>query len=174
MSSPNTFHDTPRRLRTDQTGALSSRGSLLVPFKVIRMDWWVTKGDRKPIGPVSTELLLEGIAAGKIPRDALVCEVGGTTWRCIGEIPPFSVALEARLARRRSESSDELPETQTAANENYVYGFDDAPEHTTVDRAPLRPSEPPARMWIERFDDVEEQTVVDAPPFRKSEPPTEP
>jgi EAL domain-containing protein (putative c-di-GMP-specific phosphodiesterase class I) len=40
--------------------------------------------------------VLQGIGAGKVPKDALVCEVGGTTWTWIGEVAAFGVALDAR------------------------------------------------------------------------------
>ena len=128
------------------------------------MDWWVTKGDRGPVGPASTELLLRGIGAGKVPRDALVCEVGGSSWKWIGEVAPFSGAFGDR--------SVHLPEVPTS--DEFLSKFDDNPEHTTVDRSPMRVSEPPPRPWLERFDDVEEQTIVDRIPLHASEPPTEP
>jgi hypothetical protein len=138
------------------------------------MDWWVTKGDRRPVGPVSTQLLLRGIGAGKVPRDALVCEVGGTSWKWIGEIAPFSAAIDERRIRRRLESSDDLTLADPPTSDEFLREFEDAREHTTVDRSPLRLSEPPPRPWLERFDDPEENTIVDVVPLRPSNPPTEP
>ena len=138
------------------------------------MDWWVTKGDRRPVGPVSTELLLRGIGAGKVPSDALVCEVGGSSWKWIGDIALFSVALSERGIRRRLDSSNDLSVVDPPTSDEFLREFEDATEHTTVDRVPLRVSEPPPRRWLERFDDAEENTIVDTVPLRASEPPTEP
>jgi hypothetical protein len=59
-------------------------------------------------------------------------------------------------------------------SDEFLGQFDDATEHTTVDRSPLRLSEPPPRPWLERFDDAEEQTIVDRVPPRASEPSTKP
>lgn len=134
------------------------------------MKWWVAKSDRKPIGPISTELLLERIFAGEVSWDALVCEVGRAAWQLLADTAPFSAAVETHRARRRLESGDDLEPPHDA----FPYEFDDAPEHPTAELAPLRPSEPPPRTWAERFDDTEEPTVVDVLPIRKSEPPTEP
>jgi hypothetical protein len=138
------------------------------------MEWWVTKGDRRPLGPVSTELLLQGIGAGKVPRDALVCEVGGTAWKWIGEIEPFSIALDERRGRRRFDPESERTVADPPSTDDFLTRFDNAPEHTMVDRTPFRPSEPPPRPWLERFDDAEEKTIVDKVPLRGSDPPTEP
>jgi hypothetical protein len=48
--------------------------------------WWITRGNLAPIGPVSTDLILEGIAAGKIPFDSFVCVVGDSSWMWIGNV----------------------------------------------------------------------------------------
>jgi hypothetical protein len=136
------------------------------------MEWWVTKGDRIPVGPVSTERLLQGIAAGKVPKDALVCEVGGTTWKGIGDIAPFSAALDEHQ-RHRFDPENELTPLDPVAEDEFLSRPDNAPERHTVERSPLRPSEAPPREWLERFDDTEEKTTVDAVPLRPSEPPDE-
>jgi hypothetical protein len=140
------------------------------------MDWWVTKGDRRPVGPVSTELLLQGIGAGKVPRDALVCEVGGTSWKCIGELSPFSIAFGEHGGRRRLDSESERTPLDPCGEDVFLSRFDDAPpEHTLVDRAPaFRQSEPPARATLHAFDDADDKTIADAVPLRTSEPPTKP
>lgn len=59
--------------------------------------WWVTAStDTDPVGPVSTELMIQGICAGVVPKHALVCEAGEACWRWMGEIPEFLAALELR------------------------------------------------------------------------------
>lgn len=101
------------------------------------MDWWVTKGDRKTVGPVSTELLLQGIGAGKVPMEALVCEVGGESWKPIIEVLPFSRAFD-RPARKRMDSWDDSTEAGPPAAEF----FEEADEQTLVDALP-RGADPP-------------------------------
>lgn len=116
------------------------------------MSWWVTERGQDPIGPVSTELLLKGIAAGKVGREVLVCGVGETQWRPILEIDIFAEALAPHaLAGRPAHGA-----------------FDDPTEHTTVDRAPESPD-----RGTGSFDDPAEQTVVDVPRLESSEPPPE-
>lgn len=132
------------------------------------MQWWVTQGDRRPVGPVSTELLLEGIGAGKVPRDSFVCEVGGEAWKRIGEVAPFSSALGDRDEQRRPERG---AENVTGPHAD----LGDGPGGGSPEIASsFRPSEPPPRAWLERFDDSEEKTIVDEFPFGGGDPPTEP
>ena len=69
------------------------------------------EGDRVPVGPVSTELLLQGIGAGNVPKDALVCEVSGTSWKWIGDIAPFSTALDEHQRRRFDPENELTPST---------------------------------------------------------------
>ena len=77
--------------------------------------WWVAR-DQDPVGPVTTELLLEGIAAGKVGSDVLFCRVGGTEWKPITETAVFAEAI----AQRRDAPVGAA--------------FDDQTEHTLVDR----------------------------------------
>jgi hypothetical protein len=55
--------------------------------------WWVTEAGGEPVGPVTTELLLEGIRAGKVSNRALACRAGESTWSSIGEFPELAGAL---------------------------------------------------------------------------------
>lgn len=47
--------------------------------------WFVTNGDHT-VGPVRTDLLLRGVAHGRIPDDCLVRELRWSHWRRLGEI----------------------------------------------------------------------------------------
>ena len=47
--------------------------------------WLVSHGEAV-VGPVSTDLLLRGISAQKVPRDARVRQRGWTEWRSLGQI----------------------------------------------------------------------------------------
>jgi hypothetical protein len=113
------------------------------------MQWWVTTGDRKPIGPVSTELLLQGIAAGEVPKDAFVCEVGGTSWNMIGSIPEFRDAFARHPTRQNFEPATTLG---------------------VFDESTASPSVPPP---LQSFGDETERTIVEPPEFLQSEPPLE-
>lgn len=54
--------------------------------------WFVAVGDRV-VGPVDTDCLRRGIAAGKVPRDAQVCPAGDRTWYGIDDTGIFADAL---------------------------------------------------------------------------------
>jgi hypothetical protein len=47
--------------------------------------WFVTNGEHT-VGPVRTDLLLRGVAFGRIPEDCLVRELRWTSWRKLEEI----------------------------------------------------------------------------------------
>lgn len=131
------------------------------------MEWWVTKGSQVPVGPVSTDLLLRGIGAGAVPKDALVCEVGGTQWKWIGDMPPFSVAIRAPRPRHTLDSGEEMTAPDPPMLHDSSVGFDDAPEPTTQTTIEL------PRHWFESMNDNEERTIVDLRPPRPSDPPTD-
>jgi hypothetical protein len=132
--------------------------------------WWLLGGDRKPVGPVTTELLLQGIVAGRVPPDTLVCVVGGSEWKAVGEFALFSsVVTEAR-----ARSGSEAPTTRRKRG-----SLLDLEERTIVDGIPLWPAEPvleaepetsTLRQQTFGFEDAEERTIVDSP-FRPSDPP---
>jgi hypothetical protein len=135
------------------------------------MEWWMTKGDRIPVGPFSTEVLLRRIGAGLVPRDAFVCEVGGTEWKCIEDIAQFSAALDERHARLATDSDEDIADSDRPTLTNSTREAEDS-EQTSVDLSPLRISEPPPRRWLDRFDTDEEKTIEDVIPLPSSEPPT--
>src|SRR5262245_59656252 len=129
------------------------------------MEWWVTKGSQVPVGPVTTELLLRGISAGAVPKDALVCEVGGSKWTWIGEMAPSSVAINDPPMARAFDSGDEVTSAEPRTQVDSSSGFDDAPEPTTQTTIEL------PRHWFESMNELEERTIVDLLPPRPSEPP---
>jgi hypothetical protein len=134
------------------------------------MHWWMMKEDRKALGPLSTEQLLRDIGAGQVPRDALVCAVGGTAWKWIGEVPPFSAAIDEGFA---SDEGEEVTAEHRRTAADSSNGFE-GPEHTSVDRSSLSLSEPPRRSWLDRLDDGEEKTIEDVVPLPSSDPPSDP
>jgi hypothetical protein len=119
---------------------------------------------------VTTGLLLEGIAAGRVPADSLVCIVGGSEWQALGDIARFASAVSGV----RSLAPSEPPTIQSRSRKLL-----ELEERTIVDGIPLWPAEPVSevepvtstlRQHIAGFDDPEEHTIVDAP-FRPSDPP---
>ena len=130
------------------------------------MEWWVTKGNQVPVGPVSTELVLRGIGAGKVPKDALVCEVGGSRWRGIGETAPFSAAFGSDRTRTGLDAYDDKTVADPPTSEDFLSSFDDSSEPTTTT------IEIP-RRWFESMNDNEEQTLIDTTPPRSSDTPVE-
>jgi hypothetical protein len=129
---------------------------------------------------VETELVVRGIAAEKVPGDALVCPVGGNRWQPLDAIPPFAKAL-AQHRRGDAAAMDaestiiDLPPIpiergmhDTTRPEPALTIFDDASEQTIVDIAPLPPSEPPPRPQpgqrdLSQFEEFEERTIVEKP-----------
>jgi hypothetical protein len=133
------------------------------------MDWWLTRGDRKPIGPVSTELILKGIGAGMIPKDALVCEVGGTEWKLIQKTTPFSIALSAPP---RGDSEEERTLADAPSGEESLSRFDEVVERTVVDNRPP-PSSIPPPVRRRQLRELEEKTLADEPALLPSDLPDE-
>lgn len=55
--------------------------------------WYVQSGDGAAVGPVSTDLVVRGIAARKIPAAARVCAVNDRSWLPLVAVPEFAVAV---------------------------------------------------------------------------------
>jgi hypothetical protein len=88
--------------------------------------WWVTTGEQVPLGPMSTEQVIALIRSGEVPRQALVCEVGGSAWRALQDVPEFATALggfDPDTGRMSVEPHRLSHQT-----------FDDPHEHTIVER----------------------------------------
>jgi hypothetical protein len=68
-------------------------------------EWHVRQAGSRPIGPVSTELVIRGIEAGKVALDAEVCRVGSRDWMPIDMVDEFAhVAVDEEAATRVTES----------------------------------------------------------------------
>jgi hypothetical protein len=68
-------------------------------------EWHVRQDGGRPIGPVSTELVIRGIEAGKVALTAEVCKVGTRDWMPIDMVDEFShVAYDEDAATRVTES----------------------------------------------------------------------
>jgi len=141
------------------------------------MEWWLTGADRKLLGPFTADALLKGIGTGKVAVDALVCEVGGASWKSIVDVAAFAPAFaQLRRARRFAEDrQDNLPRFRRSEPEGSpaagVNEFDDSLEKTIADQSPLFTSDPPPALPADGYDDGDEGTVRERSPFRPSEPP---
>lgn len=56
--------------------------------------WMVRNGDQE-VGPVSTELLIAGVAAGRVPPSSEVRRWVKPVWRPLSDIPPLAAVLRS-------------------------------------------------------------------------------
>jgi len=132
-------------------------------------DWWVLGNSGEPVGPASSNLVVQGIRAGVIPGDSHVCLVGGSRWEPIRDVQKFREAFTELL------SSPHIPQIHGKTRGRR---FIDGEEATMVDATPFfaepstivdaAPTIPPR---LAMFDELEEQTIVEQLPPRPSEPP---
>ena len=68
--------------------------SFVPPGAIDIREWYVSVGYGDPVGPVSTELIARGIAAGKVPRTAYVARIGDSVWQDLLDVPEIVRALK--------------------------------------------------------------------------------
>ena len=56
-------------------------------------DWFIYQPNGNHFGPVTTDLLVRGVHAGKVPRDAHVAPRGGSGWVALLAVPELVAAL---------------------------------------------------------------------------------
>jgi hypothetical protein len=153
-------------VQRDRAGAAAGKTSM--------GQWWLMGRDQVPLGPVTTELAIQGIRAGKVPPDTLACEVGGTAWRAIRAVGRFAPAF-AKLrvdgptlvdADYGAMTDAEDPPTLTNTKLQMQY-LAEAEEERTVAEATREPDD---FGPTQRADEPSEVTVVDRL-GRHSEPP---
>ena len=86
-----------------------------------------------------------------MPADALVCDVGGTEWRAVSEVAPFTKAF--------AELDGSVSSPPGAGSRK--------PEPTLVDPPTIPPGAgdgPAQKFSLPQFDDVAEKTVVEDAP----------
>jgi hypothetical protein len=139
----------------------------------LAQEWWLLGGDRKPVGPMTTDLLIERIVGGDVSRDALVCVVGGSEWQALADVPAFSTAVGAMNLPSNSESG--IAPARLRRRSGKLLELE---ERTLVDGIPLWPAEPAPesqrvtgtlRQEFTSVEDAEERTLVDSP-FHPSDP----
>lgn len=57
------------------------------------LEWYIATSGSEPIGPVSEELVIKGILAGKVPVEALVAQVGEEGWHPLVTVKAFAQAV---------------------------------------------------------------------------------
>jgi hypothetical protein len=57
--------------------------------KPVHPNQWYVAVENRTVGPVTTELILRGLANGKVPPDAMVCPVGSQSWAWVSTVEPF-------------------------------------------------------------------------------------
>src|ERR1043165_838661 len=131
-------------------------------------DWWVLGKNGEPVGPASSDLIVQGIKAGVIPGDSYVCVVGGNRWESIREVPTFGAAFTELLSS---------PHIQQIHGKGKARRFVDGEEATIVDATPFfaEPSTigdapPTIPPQFPALDELEERTIVEQLPPRPSEP----
>jgi hypothetical protein len=134
--------------------------------------WWLMGRDRVPIGPVTTDLVVQGIRAGKVPSETLACEVGGTAWRSIRSVKRFASSFaKLRVDGPTLVDMEEAPVTDvedpvTLANAKLSFLAEADEERTIAEPARAIDDFGPTQ----RVDESSEVTVVDRA-ARHSEPP---
>lgn len=109
-------------------------------------DWYVRHSGGGAIGPVAADLLVRGIAAGKVPIEAEVCEAGTDEWLPLEAIEEFQDALpEDGVQTRVIESPwfmEQTGRTQPGAATDAYAEDDDAATRVApspVDTGPAAP-----------------------------------
>lgn len=68
-------------------------------------EWWLSRGDGKTEGPFSTQVVIQGLVGGNIPKHALVCAVGAQQWIRVSAVDEIWEAVE------ESDSKTSITET---------------------------------------------------------------
>lgn len=88
--------------------------------------WYIQRALSDPLGPFTTEEILDGLAQGEIPTDSLVREIAGTAWLPFAAVPDFAAAV-ALLGGRADHDETRLapkagPAWRSAADRHVVHG----------------------------------------------------
>jgi hypothetical protein len=139
-------------------------------------DWKVRIPGRHAIGPVSTELLVRGISAGRVPLDAEVSEVGGDAWQPLSSVDEFFEAMglddaETRLheapmrsgARVNEEDEDDDDAVTRVVESLRGDELDQDDEDDLATRLMSAPSLPTAEPDAEDDDDLDTRLVSVVP-----------
>jgi hypothetical protein len=106
-------------------------------------EWFVFVDSGEHVGPVTTDLLARGIAAGRVPRDARIARGAPSGWLDLMDVPEVVAALDAL---HNGKSIPEEPSTQpdlTDVMERDEFEFASALAKAKVPSGPPKPPLPP-------------------------------
>jgi hypothetical protein len=111
--------------------------------------WYIQRGRSDPLGPFTTDEIVEGLTHGEIPSDSLVREIAGTAWLPFAAVEDFRDALSMlRPASPVAQDETQLapkpgPAWKSAADRHVVRGAPaDAPAPVEGARPAKRRSAP--------------------------------
>jgi hypothetical protein len=156
-------------------------------------EWWVRQGGSAPIGPVSTELVIRGIDAGKVSNEAEVCQVGGKEWLPIDMVSefvgytfddeaatrvvdsPWFESQAARSMRQPSAASARLPPPPPARSASGRMGPPPPPSRAPLappppSRASVSPVRPPPAPALGAYDESDDAATRVASPMSEVSP----
>lgn len=81
-----------------ESASAAMRNAMAMPIDI--REWYVRVDEGDAVGPVSTELLARGIAAGKVPEQALVARIGDVDWQPVTRVGEIEAALRRLEAHR--------------------------------------------------------------------------
>lgn len=96
--------------------------------------WYIPGEENEPVGPFSTEQIIESWQAGRLGADTLIWREGMTQWQPLAQVEPFASVLQSGRAFSQSPT--------TAAGYGMLPGRRQASHHRTS----LRPRGPGARI----------------------------
>lgn len=93
---------------------LSTSSGTYAPEAEAPAQWYVYREGGQTVGPVSTEQVVAGIRAGKVPLDSYVCASGTQAWQPVDQVVDFvgavrTVAEGAAQPPMQSASPTEVP-----------------------------------------------------------------
>ena len=105
--------------------------------------WYIQRGRSDPLGPFTTDEVLEGLTQGEIPGDSLVRELAGTAWLPFAAVPEFREAF-ARASTRDDRDAHRLapkdgPAWRSSAERHVGRGAREAPPSAEPVRSAARP-----------------------------------
>ncbi|MCA9629244.1 MAG: hypothetical protein KC766_16335 [Myxococcales bacterium] len=114
--------------------------------------WMVRCEGSDPIGPVSTELLLRGIAQGRVPVESEVQQLGTREWQILEFVDAFADAIQSDEAMTRlAESPLDDADILAYADAEEAFTRLVMPGAVSSGRQPPPPPPNPARRSSARF-----------------------
>lgn len=82
--------------------------------------WYVKDGESSPIGPMTTELLVQGLRAGRVALTVHVCPVGGAEWMALSAHPLLASVVREVAPPPPMNSAPRLVSPRSPSTAAYV------------------------------------------------------